>query len=164
MSKNDTSVESSLSSDISADAEPEDWIVVVDDSPSNLSIICGVLNKLGFGTVSYRDGQLALDGMASLRQDRREKICAIFSDLMMPRMDGIALLREVRKSDKTRLLPFVIVTSSTEKSTITEALSLKISGYLLKPITAKTITDTVLHLFPNRQLPSAEHKISIRRV
>ncbi len=143
--------------------EPAEWIIVVDDSPANLTIICGVLNKLGFGTISYRDGQQALSGLEGLSEERRLKVRAIFSDLMMPNLDGLALLREVRRSEKTAKLPFVMVTSSKERDKIAEAANLKINGYLLKPITATTITDTITHLFPEKNIKMGEGRIQIRR-
>jgi two-component system chemotaxis response regulator CheY len=133
----------------------KDIIIVIDDSPANLTIICGLLKKLGHSSLSFRDPLQALQHIESLDKDSLGFVRAIFSDFAMPGMDGIALLKELRSNERTKTIPFVMITSNGERDNIRQAGSLKVNHYLLKPITANLINETVAKLFPPTRIESA---------
>jgi len=56
-------------------------------------------------------------------------------DINMPRMNGIELLREIRKNDKLHSLPVVVLTTSDDERDKFDAYDLNVAGYLLKPVT-----------------------------
>ncbi len=58
----------------------------------------------------------------------------IFCDLNMPIMSGLAVLRVLRQSDKYKKLPFVMVTSTTDKTFLTEAIQVGVSDFIVKPV------------------------------
>lgn len=126
-------------------------IVVAEDSAPNRTILVLLLKKLGFNVIECEDGKVAWDAMESASD---QQIVAVISDMMMPNMDGMELLRKVRASDRFKELPFVFVTAVSEKDYIFEAKSLQVNGYILKPVTYKRVSQKLQELFPNRKFPS----------
>jgi DNA-binding NtrC family response regulator len=103
------------------------WILVVDDDPCQRTDLAQMVTSLGYEAVTAGDGREALDRLASY------PISAILADLVMPRMDGIALLKEqAARGDRT---PIVILTAM---GSIEQALSimhdLKAFWFLEKPV------------------------------
>ena len=80
-------------------------------------------------------------------------VTCVISDIMMPKMDGLALLKAVRGFDKTRTVPFILVTAVSDKDYITQAKELKVNGYILKPVTFQRVTAKLQELFPQHAFP-----------
>jgi len=76
-------------------------ILIADDHPTNLKLLQATLEAEGHCVF------LAADGVEALAVLQKEKVDAIISDILMPRMDGYRLCLEVRKSEKFRALPFI---------------------------------------------------------
>ncbi len=108
---------------------PQDTILIAEDSPPNRKILGHLLQKLGFNVV------------------------AVISDIMMPNMDGIQLLRHVREHDKWKAIPFVRVTAVSDKEYIVQAKELDVSDYVLKPVTFQRVATKLQELFPDRKFP-----------
>jgi two-component system chemotaxis response regulator CheY len=125
-------------------------VIVAEDSDPNRQILCLLLRKLGFAVLEFKDGALAWD---ALQANDGRKIVAVVSDLMMPNMDGLELLRRVRNDEKWATLPFVLVTAVSDKDYVFEAKNLKVDGYILKPVTYKRVSDKMQALFPGRKFP-----------
>lgn len=118
-------------------------ILVVEDSPPNRMILCHLLQKLGFEVFESIDGQDALDWL------NKNAVDLVLSDLMMPRLDGVQLLKQVRSHPQHKEVPFYLVTALEEQKSVREAEALKCNGVLLKPL---SLTDLKSHLskyFPN---------------
>ena len=78
----------------------------------------------------------ACDGVEALeRLEAGDGIRVIFSELNMPNMDGIELLKRVKLSNHYRKVPVVMVTSEGTEAKVMEALSLGAAGYIKKPFT-----------------------------
>lgn len=129
----------------------EEYVVVAEDSPPNRTILVLLLKKLGYKVLECEDGEIAWTAM---QKNADKNIVAVISDMMMPNMDGMELLRRVRGSDAFGKLPFVFVTAISEKDYIFEAKNLKANGYILKPVTYNRVTQKLKELFPNRQFPN----------
>lgn len=129
----------------------EEYVVVAEDSPPNRTILVLLLKKLGYKVLECEDGEIAWSFM---QKNADKNIVAVISDMMMPNMDGMELLRRVRASEKFAELPFVFVTAISEKDYIFEAKNLKANGYILKPVTYNRVTQKLKELFPNRQFPN----------
>jgi two-component system chemotaxis response regulator CheY len=125
-------------------------IIVAEDSDPNRQILCLLLRKLGYAVIECRDGALA---WTALQESSGQNVVAVISDLMMPNMDGLELLRRVRNDEKTASLPFVLVTAVSDKDYIFEAKNLKVDGYILKPVTYKRVADKMQALFPHKKFP-----------
>ncbi len=129
-----------------------EYIVVAEDSPPNRTILVLLLRKLGFKVLECDDGELAWQ---VIDRHRDKKIVAIISDIMMPNMDGMELLRRVRADEFYAKTPFVFVTAVSEKDYIFEAKKLNVQGYILKPVTYKRVSQKLQEIFPTKKLPHA---------
>ena len=109
-------------------------LVIVDDIAVNRELLREMFKAEGHTTLEASDGVEALQILS------REKVDAVLSDVLMPRMDGYRLCHEIRTTDRLRDLPIVIYTSTyTSPSDEKLALSLGADKYLKKPAPFKTI-------------------------
>ncbi len=129
----------------------DEYILVAEDSPPNRTILVLLLKKLGFKVFECEDGQVAWQ---MLDQHRDKNVIAIISDIMMPKVDGMELLRRVRADAKYSSHPFVFVTAVSERDYIYEAKNLNAAGYLLKPVTYQRVAQKIKEIFPTKKLPS----------
>ena len=123
-------------------------ILLVDDSRTIRNIQKNVLAEIG-----HTDLAEAADGVEAL-----SKIAAERPDLMlvgrnMPNMDGIALVRKVRETDKT--LPIIMVTTEAEKSRVLEAVKAGVNNYVVKPFTAETLADKIKQTMDRAAAPAS---------
>ncbi len=109
-------------------------VLIVDDNATNLKLLRAVLEAEGH-TVSA-----ATDGVEALATLARDKVDAVISDILMPRLDGYGLCYEVRTNPRLRHLPFIIYTA-TYTSPSDEKLSLDLGAdkFLRMPTPAKAI-------------------------
>ena len=135
---------------MSADVASEEYMVVAEASPPNRTILVLLLRKMGFKVFECEDGDIA---WKVLQENQDKPIVAVISDMMMPNMDGMELLRRTRADQKYASLPFVFVTAVSEKDYIFEAKNLQVNGYILKPVTYKRVSQKIQELFPNKKLP-----------
>jgi len=93
---------------------------------------------------------VASDGIEGLEMLRSEKIPThrrlVLLDINMPRMNGIEMLREVRKDPALAALTVVVLTTSNEDRDRVEAYQLNVAGYLLKPVTFSEFAEVMATL------------------
>lgn len=130
--------------------EPKEKVLVVDDSPTILTVVTGILKKTGFSTIAHRDPNEAMAAIKKMKPDELQNLKAIFSDMVMPNMTGLELLKEVREYAPTKSIPFVMITTEADRVHIQKAALLRVSGYLLKPVTTDTMIELIGNLFPDR--------------
>ncbi|MBN8540223.1 MAG: response regulator [Deltaproteobacteria bacterium] len=129
----------------------EEYVVVAEDSPPNRTILVLLLKKLGYKVLECEDGEIA---WSTMQKNKDKNIVAVISDMMMPNMDGMELLRRIRGTAGLEKLPFVFVTAISEKDYIFEAKNLKANGYILKPVTYSRVTQKLKELFPQKSFPN----------
>lgn len=127
-------------------------IVVAEDSIPNRTILVHLLKKLGFDVIDCADGEAAYAETVKASESGK-KVVAILSDIMMPKVDGLAFLKLVRENEKLKDLPFVLVTAVSEKEYIVQAKSLNVNGYILKPVTFQRVTTKLEELLPGKKFP-----------
>lgn len=116
-------------------------ILVVDDLQVMKRLMRQYLNDMGFQNVLE-----AGNGSDALLILKTEKVDLIISDWMMPDMDGLMLLKEVRKDDALKGIPFLMVTLLDQKEKIVQAAQAKVSDYIIKPINAQVFQEKVRKL------------------
>lgn len=137
---------------MSEEAKPlKDCIVVVDDSKPNRDIMTQNLRKFDFDVEFFENGKKAWDYI----KETSKPLVAVFSDLMMPELNGIDLLKNVRKHERYSKLPFVLVTTMVAKDYILEAKNLGVNGYLVKPINSDQFQSKLKEIFPGRKAKSS---------
>lgn len=128
----------------------QEVIVLAEDSPPNRKILTHLLEKMGFKVIACENGQEALNALTSSPDN---SIKVLLSDIMMPTMDGLELLRQVRANDKYKDLPVVLITAVSEKDYIERARAMNVSGYILKPVTFQRVFEKMKALFPQKEFP-----------
>jgi two-component system chemotaxis response regulator CheY len=89
----------------------------------------------------------AEDGKAALTELRKETYDLILSDLHMPNMDGLELLRAVRSDSNLKDIPFIMMTLDGKKDVLLEAVKEGLNDYLMKPVTAGPLGQKIKKLF-----------------
>ncbi|HVU11488.1 MAG TPA: hybrid sensor histidine kinase/response regulator [Phototrophicaceae bacterium] len=107
-------------------------VLIVEDDLNLLEGIQTVLELDNYSVISVENGKQAL---AVLRESTVPPDL-IVSDIMMPQMDGIQLLREVRSVQEWIKIPFIFLTARSEKSDIQRGKQLGVDDYLVKPFDA----------------------------
>jgi two-component system chemotaxis response regulator CheY len=105
-------------------------VLVVDDYKSMIRIVRGLLNQLGFQNVDE-----ALDGPTALALIRSKTYGLVLSDWNMQPMSGLELLKEVRAEERTKTLPFVMVTAEAKAENVVAARQAGVNNYVIKPFT-----------------------------
>jgi len=74
----------------------------------------------------------AADGEEALKAIRADPPDIVLLDLLMPKVSGLDVLRNLKSDDKTRAIPVIILTNSSKETDVREIESLGVSGYLVK--------------------------------
>jgi chemosensory pili system protein ChpA (sensor histidine kinase/response regulator) len=115
-------------------------VLVVDDSISARRTLTRPLKNFGLNVVE------AADGIEALEHLRSGRFAAVFSDLEMPRLGGLDLLRELAASDPSRRVPVIIVSSCDEQRFGQQATDLGAVAYLTKPASEARIAEELRRL------------------
>lgn len=116
-------------------------IFLVDDSATMLMSLKNTLEIGGFGVETAADGMQALDRLkAGLRPD------LIITDINMPRMDGLALIREARKL--FRFTPILALTTESQQAKRDQAKQGGATGWLVKPVGGADLLRVIRQLLP----------------
>jgi two-component system chemotaxis response regulator CheY len=123
----------------------ENTILIAEDSSSMRQLISFTLQGAGYKVIE------ALDGEDAVRKMEQNKVNLVISDLNMPNMDGMELLKYLRGNDFFRFTPVVMLTTESHLSRVLEAKNKGISGWIVKPFEPKKLTDTVKKLLPIKE-------------
>ena len=94
----------------------------------------------------YTEADEAEDGVAALSKLRNTTFDFVVSDINMPNMNGFQLLAEIKKDDKLKHIPVLMVTAEARKEDIVLAAQQGAAGYIVKPFTKATLEDKVNHI------------------
>jgi two-component system chemotaxis response regulator CheY len=112
--------------------------LVVDDSVTMRRILSNVLKQLGYG-----ESVQAGNGRDALLRLQTEQVDVVITDWQMPEMNGLDLIKALRKSPKTSHLPILVVTGHASVEDVKGAVEFGINAYVLKPFTVETIREKV---------------------
>jgi len=117
-----------------------DEILLVEDNPDDVDLTLRAFrkSKIANEIIIARDGVEALDYLFATGQhagrDNSSLPQLVLLDLKLPRLDGLQVLERIRANTKTKLLPVVILTSSTEQPDLVTGYSLGANSYIRKPV------------------------------
>jgi two-component system, OmpR family, response regulator ChvI len=109
-------------------------IAVVEDDPSVLDLIKDILEVEGFDVLPYHDGTGALDALESNLPD------LVITDIAMPEMDGIQLLRHLREKSDT---PVILLTGRVDERDEMVGLRIGADDFIRKPFSARVLVERV---------------------
>lgn len=120
--------------------ENEVEILLVEDNMADAELTIRSLKKANLANklIHLKDGAEALDFLfgkgefADRNTAQHPKV--ILLDIKMPRVDGIEVLRQVKAHELTKLIPVVIMTSSSEEQDIITSYQLGVNSYVVKPV------------------------------
>lgn len=115
-------------------------ILVVDDSSSIRTVVGTALKGAGYDVVEACDGKDALSKLNG------EKIHLIVSDVNMPNMDGITLVKEVRNLPDYKFTPICMLTTESEQSKMQEGKEAGAKAWIVKPFQPPKLLDVVSKL------------------
>src|SRR5688572_18835148 len=114
-------------------------ILLVEDSPLDAELaMTGLKRGNPANRVTWvKDGQQAFDylfreGDYAGREGDLPRLIVL--DLMMPRVDGIEVLRRIKSDERTRHIPVVVMTSSEEQADVAKTYDLGVNSYIVKPL------------------------------
>ena len=126
------------------DMEKQKTILAVDDEPHMLRLLEISLRQAGYKPVVATNGQEALQAI------NQQTIDLVVSDLHMPSMNGLDLLKNIRQDNEN--LPFIMVTAQGEIKTAVEAMKLGASDYILRPFDLETLEIAIAKALSVKQL------------
>lgn len=113
--------------------EPTKLILLVEDDPDHELLTIRALKKSNIANEIRvaRDGEEAIKLLFSEDAIQPQ---VILLDLKLPKVDGLEVLRRIRESDSTRMLPVVVLTSSDEERDVIRSYQLGVNSYIRKPV------------------------------
>jgi CheY-like chemotaxis protein len=115
-------------------------ILLVEDNPDDEALAIRALKRhhIGNEIVVAHDGVEALDYLFGTGiyagRDISNKPSVVLLDLKLPRVDGLEVLRRLREDQRTKFLPVVVLTTSSEEGDVISSYSLGCNSYIRKPV------------------------------
>lgn len=112
-------------------------ILVVDDDEDSRTLLAHLLKREGYEVATAVDGQDAVEKLPD------DSIDVLLLDVMMPRMDGFAVCKALKKDPKTASLPVILLTARDDMETRANGMKLGVSDFLAKPVNKQELFQRV---------------------
>ncbi len=133
-------------------ADQEIEILLVEDNPDDVELALHALRqeKLANRVEIARDGEEALDFLFCRGVHRGRSFehppKVVLLDLKLPKVDGIEVLRQLKKDPRTKAIPVVILTASREEKDMVNSYQLGVNAYIQKPVDFEQFRNVVKQL------------------
>ena len=117
-------------------------VMTVDDSKTVRQVLNTALVSAGYEVIEASDGVEASKLLA------HSKIDVLVTDLNMPNMDGLSLVKQVRQSPGNRFLPIIMLTSESQPEKKKEGKAAGVSGWIVKPFKPEQVLSIVQMVCP----------------
>jgi two-component system chemotaxis response regulator CheY len=118
-------------------------VLIVDDSSVMRKIVERCLRQAGLESLVVVE---AGNGVEALELLRTAKVDLILTDINMPSMDGLELVRQIRVQDLAKGVPVIMITTESSEEQVKQAIQAGARGYIRKPFTAGQVKERVLPL------------------
>ena len=125
-------------------------ILVVEESLTQAAMLDHVLTREGYRVEVARGGQEALEKLIA------SPAHLVISDIKMPEMDGFELCRRIRSNEKTRPIPVILLTSSSDPKDIIQGLEAGASNFITKPYQNEYLLERVRNILAHKTLREEE--------
>jgi two-component system chemotaxis response regulator CheY len=116
-------------------------ILIVDDSDSLRTVVKLALQRAGYDVLEAQDGQ---EGLARL--DQSAKVHLIVSDVNMPRMDGIAFVKQIKLHPRHKFTPVIMLTTEGQAERKEQGRAAGAKAWIVKPFNPPQLLDAVSKL------------------
>ena len=117
-------------------------VLVVEDDVRNIFALTSVLEPKGVTVIIARNGREALTTLANSGRDA-EAIDLVLMDIMMPEMDGLTAMREIRKESRWKNLPIIALTAKAMADDQEKCLAAGANDYIAKPLDVEKLLSLV---------------------
>jgi PAS domain S-box-containing protein len=122
---------------------PAAKVLLADDNADMRGYIARLLSQNGYAVETFPDGQTALGKLQTTDTDLPD---LVLSDVMMPRMDGFQLLEEIRRDERIREIPVIMLSARAGEESKIEGFAAGADDYLIKPFSARELLARVKSL------------------
>lgn len=128
------------------------YILLVEDNPDDeeLTLLSLRKNSLAHEIVVVRDGVEAIEFLFGMGKHAGRDVSrvptVILLDLKLPKLDGLGVLKRLRANERTRMLPVVVLTSSSQDADVIASYNLGANSYVRKPVEFGAFVDAVSSL------------------
>jgi len=119
-------------------------VLVIEDNDNNMKLITFILEKNGYSTIRAEDGRTGIELAL------REKPDFILLDIQLPDMDGLKVLKAIRKSQINSGIPVIAITSYAMSGDRERLMEAGCNGYLEKPIDPAAVMDQIREITGER--------------
>jgi two-component system chemotaxis response regulator CheY len=128
-------------------------LLVVEDLFLMRRVIMNTLNSIG-----YDDLVEAEDGVDALKKMVNEKIDLVLTDWLMPNMDGLHLAKAIKKEDKLKNIPLLMITTINDKDKVLQALKCGFDDFITKPFTSEVLQGKITGIMKKFTINNSEQK------
>ena len=118
-------------------------LLVVDDFRTMRRVLRSLLREMGLDDVDE-----AGDGAAALERLRAEPADLVITDIEMPTLNGFELLSAIKKDERLKQVPVLMLTAEARKDDIVRCIQAGAAGYLVKPFTRETLEEKLRIALP----------------
>lgn len=122
----------------------EKTIMVVDDDPDAVTILKAVLEAKGYEVISALSGEELFSRLEEKKPD------LILLDIMMPKIDGLEVLKRLRASPPTSVIPVILLTAKVQYQDVLGGYKQGADYYLTKPFTSTQLLNAINLLLKSR--------------
>lgn len=119
-------------------------ILIIDDSMTMQRILSFALEREGY------EVEIAADGAEGLRKAKEFNPHLVFTDLMMPVMDGFEVCRQIRQDDELKHVIIIILTGRGQDEDVEKGLRVGADDYLMKPFDPPKVVEKVKRIFEKK--------------
>lgn len=126
-------------------------ILLAEDNPQDVELTIEALTEHNIANevIAVSDGVEAMEYLnceGKFKNRKKGNPAVLLLDIKMPRMDGIEVLEAIRKDEKLKNLPVVMLTSSREEPDLVKCYDLGVNAYVVKPVDFKDFVEAVKHI------------------
>lgn len=136
---------------------PKPRLLIVEDNDDLRAFLASILE-------SEYDITRACDGQEGLEKAREQHPDFILTDVMMPRMDGLAMVRCIKEDKETSHIPIVILSAKASMDDRIEGLKLGVSDYITKPFSATYLKQRMANIISNRRMLQQSYLEQIKQL
>jgi len=118
-------------------------VLVVEDDVRNIFALSSVLEPKGIAVSIARNGREAVDALARASQNASTSVDLVLMDIMMPEMDGLTAMREIRKRSEWKNLPIIALTAKAMRDDHEKCLAAGANDYIAKPLDVEKLLSLV---------------------